>query len=256
MKKCPAQPLPSDHLLNDAAIARALSDSKVSDDDIPGSLKTDYTETDALIAQLIYSDFNKTPSHNFDRFIDAILQDEKRDPINDIYDWNSSLSAIIEPWKKMADDQAKTGYISDVHLISHNAGQLFNLALSICGQPSICYELESVAQEAIEHMERLNPNQPISSMPTLKDYVFERQMVREGSQLMGRMDQLLGLIYLLGGKSDAIANSLVTVLESNVQMGGGCPQGIFNRFVLNNLYPNISNLLRDLTDRLSHSLCS
>ena len=81
-------------------------------------------------------------------------------------------------------------------------------------------------------------------MKTLRDFVNKSLIVKEGSQELGRLDQLINLIFKLDGSSAEMARSLRTTLEENKRMGGGCPQGIFNRFVTASLLPQ----LIDLTD--------
>ncbi len=222
---------------NDEAIAKALSaEFEYKSDPVPSSSLGGFNNNDAAIAKAL-SDGCSTkcgvePLTFFDDDIPSF---------DEISVFDKGLQSMRQSWASLQGGE-------DVHGVSRSCSIFFRTVLDLFKNSPNIKNPEKFSLEAITSMKKQKPG-GISSMDTLQAFVGQSCEVLENGFRMGRMDQLVGLIFRLGDCSDQTAQNLIKSLESNVKMGGGCPQGIFNRLVLHCLLPLVSDIVEPLQMR-------
>ena len=133
---------------------------------------------------------------------------------------------------------------SNVHAISHPCGQVFQLVHGmLSGQRG--FSEEELHLVAVDMLEKMARDGEVSGMLKLASAVRAKEVVKESEYVMGRLDLLLGLLGKLNGSSADVVQSMRHVLADNKRLGGGCQQGMFNRFCYILLMPKTLDLLRD-----------
>lgn len=145
---------------------------------------------------------------------------------------------------KLSQQIGQAAADSNVHGISVPCGGVLEqLHAMLMTQPGfVDGDLHATACDALK---RMSLGGDVPGMKALVPAVTQRQVIKEGSHVMGRMDLLLGLIVKLSGHSEDEIASLRAVLADNKRLGGGCLQGIFNRFTYILLLPRAKELLSD-----------